>query len=66
MAFEGEVIGRVATHRRHHAFADRPGDPHSPYRYGTHLAGQPSAKLLRITGLDRSLTICPICTAHSP
>jgi stearoyl-CoA desaturase (delta-9 desaturase) len=40
MAFEGEVIGWVATHRRHHAFADRPGDPHSPYRYGTHLAGQ--------------------------
>jgi stearoyl-CoA desaturase (Delta-9 desaturase) len=30
MSFEGEVIGRVATHRRHHAFADRPGDPNSP------------------------------------
>jgi len=40
MAFEGEVIGWVATHHRHHAFADRPGDPHSPCRYGTHLAGQ--------------------------
>jgi stearoyl-CoA desaturase (delta-9 desaturase) len=40
MSFEGEVIGWVATHRRHHAFADRPGDPHSPYRYGTSLAGQ--------------------------
>jgi stearoyl-CoA desaturase (Delta-9 desaturase) len=40
MSFEGEVIGWVAIHRRHHAFADRPGDPHSPYRYGTHLAGQ--------------------------
>jgi stearoyl-CoA desaturase (delta-9 desaturase) len=40
MAFEGEVIGWVATHRRHHAFADRPGDPHSPYRYGTSLPGQ--------------------------
>src|SRR6478736_3628771 len=34
------VIGCVATHRRHHAFTDRPGDPHSPYRYGTGLAGQ--------------------------
>jgi stearoyl-CoA desaturase (delta-9 desaturase) len=40
MSFEGEVIGWVATHRRHHAFADRPGDPHSPYRYGTSLAAQ--------------------------
>ncbi|HEX4432177.1 MAG TPA: fatty acid desaturase [Frankiaceae bacterium] len=34
MCFEGGVISWVATHRRHHAFADRPGDPHSPYRYG--------------------------------
>jgi stearoyl-CoA desaturase (delta-9 desaturase) len=40
MSFEGDVIGWVAIHRRHHAFTDRPGDPHSPYRYGTHLAGQ--------------------------
>lgn len=40
MAFEGDVTGWVATHRRHHAFADRPGDPHSPYRYGTGPAGQ--------------------------
>jgi stearoyl-CoA desaturase (delta-9 desaturase) len=40
MSFEGDVIGWVAIHRRHHAFTDEPGDPHSPYRYGTHLAGQ--------------------------
>jgi stearoyl-CoA desaturase (delta-9 desaturase) len=40
MSFEGDVIGWVAIHRRHHAFTDRPGDPHSPYRYGTGLAGQ--------------------------
>jgi stearoyl-CoA desaturase (Delta-9 desaturase) len=40
MAFEGDVIGWVAAHRRHHAFTDRPGDPHSPYRYGTSLTGQ--------------------------
>src|SRR3984957_5258009 len=40
MSFEGPVIGWVAIHRRHHAFTDRPGDPHSPYRYGTSLAGQ--------------------------
>ena len=40
MAFEGDVIGWVATHRRHHAFTDRPGDPHSPYRFGTRPVGQ--------------------------
>jgi len=34
MAFEGDPIGWVAGHRRHHAFTDRPGDPHSPYRFG--------------------------------
>ncbi len=40
MSFEGDVIGWVAIHRRHHAFTDMPGDPHSPYRYGTSVAGQ--------------------------
>lgn len=40
MSFQGDVIGWVATHRRHHAFTDRPGDPHSPYLYGTGVGGQ--------------------------
>jgi len=40
MSFQGDVVGWVATHRRHHAFTDRPGDPHSPYRYGTGPGGQ--------------------------
>ncbi|MFG2006723.1 acyl-CoA desaturase [Spirillospora sp. NPDC048911] len=40
MSFQGNVIEWVAVHRRHHAFTDRPGDPHSPYRYGTGLRGQ--------------------------
>src|ERR1700722_11514129 len=40
MSFQGNVTGGVPTHRRHHAFADEPGDPHSPYRYGTGPAGQ--------------------------
>ncbi|MEU7888011.1 acyl-CoA desaturase [Microbispora bryophytorum] len=40
MSFQGNVIDWVAVHRRHHAFTDRPGDPHSPYRYGTSLYGQ--------------------------
>jgi stearoyl-CoA desaturase (Delta-9 desaturase) len=40
MSFQGEAIGWVAIHRRHHAFTDQPGDPHSPYRYGTGPLGQ--------------------------
>jgi stearoyl-CoA desaturase (delta-9 desaturase) len=34
MAIEGPVIRWVADHRRHHAFSDEEGDPHSPWRYG--------------------------------
>jgi stearoyl-CoA desaturase (Delta-9 desaturase) len=34
MAIEGPVIRWVADHRRHHAFSDKDGDPHSPWRYG--------------------------------
>ncbi len=30
-AIQGPVIRWVADHRRHHAFSDRPGDPHSPH-----------------------------------
>jgi stearoyl-CoA desaturase (delta-9 desaturase) len=30
-AVEGSVIEWVATHRKHHRFSDRPGDPHSPH-----------------------------------
>jgi stearoyl-CoA desaturase (delta-9 desaturase) len=40
LAFEGGVISWVATHRRHHAFSDRSGDPHSPHRYGSGTWGQ--------------------------
>jgi stearoyl-CoA desaturase (Delta-9 desaturase) len=31
MAVEGSVTEWVATHRKHHAFSDEPGDPHSPH-----------------------------------
>ncbi|MHB1539261.1 MAG: acyl-CoA desaturase [Solirubrobacteraceae bacterium] len=31
MAIEGPVIRWVADHRKHHAFTDRDGDPHSPH-----------------------------------
>ena len=30
-AVEGPVIEWVSTHRKHHQFSDRPGDPHSPH-----------------------------------
>ena len=38
MAVQGPVIIWVADHRRHHAFSDREGDPHSPWLYGTSMA----------------------------
>jgi stearoyl-CoA desaturase (delta-9 desaturase) len=34
-ALQGSVIAWVADHRRHHAYADKEGDPHSPWRYGS-------------------------------
>ena len=38
MALQGPVITWVAEHRRHHAFADKEGDPHSPWLFGTSAA----------------------------
>ncbi len=38
MAIQGSVIQWVADHRRHHAFSDQEGDPHSPWRFGTSFA----------------------------
>lgn len=35
LAFEGSVTSWAANHRRHHAFTDAPGDPHSPHAYGS-------------------------------
>jgi stearoyl-CoA desaturase (delta-9 desaturase) len=39
MAVEGSVITWVADHRKHHAFTDREGDPHSPHLSGPGLWG---------------------------
>ncbi|MFV2085767.1 acyl-CoA desaturase [Micromonospora sp. LOL_021] len=39
LAIEGNVIQWVADHRRHHAFSDIEGDPHSPWRFGTSVWG---------------------------
>ncbi len=35
LALQGDVITWVADHRRHHAFTDKEGDPHSPWLHGT-------------------------------
>ena len=40
MAVEGSVFTWVAQHRRHHAYADLPGDPHSPWRFGNGIRPQ--------------------------
>ncbi|PYS89581.1 MAG: acyl-CoA desaturase [Acidobacteria bacterium] len=42
MAFQGPVIWWAATHRRHHNYSDKPGDPHSP-----HLHGEGPQRLMR-------------------
>jgi stearoyl-CoA desaturase (Delta-9 desaturase) len=45
MAVEGSLVEWVATHRKHHAFSDQPGDPHSPH------VGQPPGWRGAIRGL---------------
>jgi stearoyl-CoA desaturase (delta-9 desaturase) len=39
LAIEGNPTQWVADHRRHHAFSDQEGDPHSPWRYGESVWG---------------------------
>src|SRR6202007_636609 len=39
MAVQGSVITWVADHRKHHAFTDQEGDPHSPHLSGTGFWG---------------------------
>ncbi len=39
-AIEGPITAWVADHRKHHAFSDQPGDPHSPHvEHGGGLRG---------------------------
>ncbi|MGC0314246.1 acyl-CoA desaturase [Kitasatospora acidiphila] len=38
LAVQGPPITWVADHRKHHQYADRDGDPHSPWRFG-HTTG---------------------------
>lgn len=39
MAVQGPVIDWVADHRKHHAFTDEEGDPHSPHGHGGGFKG---------------------------
>lgn len=39
LAVEGNITQWVADHRRHHAFSDVEGDPHSPWRFGSSVWG---------------------------
>lgn len=39
LAIQGAPIQWVADHRRHHAFSDLEGDPHSPWRFGSSFWG---------------------------
>jgi stearoyl-CoA desaturase (delta-9 desaturase) len=39
LSIEGPLVQWVADHRRHHAYTDRDGDPHSPWRYGAGAVG---------------------------
>jgi stearoyl-CoA desaturase (delta-9 desaturase) len=39
LSLQGDVTTWVADHRRHHAYADKEGDPHSPWLFGADVAG---------------------------
>ncbi len=58
LALEGPVIRWVADHRKHHAFSDDEGDPHSPWRFGSSTRGLLKGLLWAHTGwlFDREQT----------
>jgi len=39
MAAQGQVMTWVADHRRHHAYPDQEGDPHTPHGHGSGVIG---------------------------
>jgi stearoyl-CoA desaturase (delta-9 desaturase) len=49
-AIEGAATQWVADHRRHHAYSDREGDPHSPWRFGESFWGLTKGLLFAHTG----------------
>jgi stearoyl-CoA desaturase (delta-9 desaturase) len=58
MAVQGPILHWVADHRRHHAFSDKEGDPHSPWLFGTSPAALARGFWHAHLGwiLDRNLT----------
>lgn len=50
LAIEGPVARWVADHRKHHAFSDAEGDPHSPWAYGSSTRGLLKGVLFAHTG----------------
>ena len=50
LAIEGPVARWVADHRKHHAFSDAEGDPHSPWAYGDSAGGLAKGFLFAHTG----------------
>ena len=51
MAMQGSVITWVADHRKHHAFTDHEGDPHSPHLSGPGFWGGGQGPVARAHGL---------------
>jgi stearoyl-CoA desaturase (delta-9 desaturase) len=65
LSVQGPILHWVADHRRHHAFPDRDGDPHSPWLFGTLTAGADAWLLARAprlgagTGSDQPAPLRP-------
>jgi stearoyl-CoA desaturase (delta-9 desaturase) len=51
-AIEGPMLRWVTDHRRHHAFSDHEGDPHSPWRYADEL-GEDATRWQRYKALGK-------------
>ena len=51
LSLEMSVLDWVATHRKHHKFSDKEGDPHSPWRFGPGFVAADQGPALRAHGL---------------
>ena len=56
----------VADHRRHHAFSDREGDPHSPWRYGNSIGALHQGLLASRTSAGCSTSSTPTARSTRP
>jgi stearoyl-CoA desaturase (Delta-9 desaturase) len=72
MAAQGTLVYWAATHRRHHQFSEREGDPHSPYLHEgeklgfwrglwhSHLGWMLNSKMTNTTRYARDLILDPL------